>query len=204
MKIPVSKDENMTLNTYLDEESSPWWNYIIGFPSMVIGGIKSLFTEKMMNQWLLVESIKVQLSYLKRVEADWYVEKKITATVDKNTYMTSVTVTLQNPRVAAVVADSVVKKLQEYIIGYRTSKAKEDCIYLEKLFKERQQEYYTAQKNMLIIWILMIISYCRVSEQNRKGYRAIWVWPIKCTVRWQANFRLPELKFRRKSLYLLS
>lgn len=157
-----------------------------------------------MNQWLLVESIKVQLSYLKRVEADWYVEKKITATVDKNTYMTSVTVTLQNPRVAAVVADSVVKKLQEYIIGYRTSKAKEDCIYLEKLFKERQQEYYTAQKNMLIIWILMIISYCRVSEQNRKGYRAIWVWPIKCTVRWQANFRLPELKFRRKSLYLLS
>ena len=46
MKIPVSKDENMTLNTYLDEESSPWWNYIIGFPSMVIGGIKSLFTEK--------------------------------------------------------------------------------------------------------------------------------------------------------------
>lgn len=99
-----------------------------------------------MNQWLLVESIKVQLSYLKRVEADWYVEKKITATVDKNTYMTSVTVTLQNHRVAAVVADSVVKKLQEYIIGYRTSKAKEDCIYLEKLFKERQQEYYTAQK----------------------------------------------------------
>ena len=46
MKIPVSKDENMTLNTYLDEESSPWWNYVIGFPGMVIGGIKSLFTEE--------------------------------------------------------------------------------------------------------------------------------------------------------------
>lgn len=60
--------------------------------------------------------------------------------------MTSVAVTLQNPRVAAVVADSVVKKLQEYIIDYRTSKAKEDCLYLEKLFKERQQEYYTAQR----------------------------------------------------------
>ena len=47
---------------------------------------------------------------------------------------------------AATVADSVVRKLQEYITNYRTSKAKEDCIYLEKLFKERQQEYYTAQK----------------------------------------------------------
>ena len=36
--------------------------------------------------------------------------------------------------------------MQEYIIDYRTSKSKEDCLYLEKLFKERQQEYYVAQK----------------------------------------------------------
>ena len=147
MKIPVSKDENMTLNTYLDEESSPWWNYIIGFPSMVIGGIKSLFTEKddesMAFSGVHQGTIELSKKELKRIGM---LKKKITATVDKNTYMTSVTVTLQNPRVAAVVADSVVKKLQEYIIGYRTSKAKEDCIYLEKLFKERQQEYYTAQK----------------------------------------------------------
>ena len=70
----------------------------------------------------------------------------ITASVDKKTSMTTVAVTLQNPKVAAVVADSVVRKLQEYIIDYRTSKAKEDCLYLEKLFKERQQEYYTAQR----------------------------------------------------------
>ena len=46
MKISAPKDKNMTLNTYLDEESSPWWNYIIGFPGMVIGGIKSLLTEE--------------------------------------------------------------------------------------------------------------------------------------------------------------
>ena len=59
-------------------------------------------------------------------------KKMITASVDKKTSMTSVAVTLQNPRVAAVVADSVVKKLQEYIIDYRTFKAKEDCLYLEK------------------------------------------------------------------------
>ncbi|WP_410525543.1 Wzz/FepE/Etk N-terminal domain-containing protein, partial [Phocaeicola sp. RTP21198st1_B8_RTP21198_201120] len=46
MEISVSKDENMTLNIYLDEESSPWWNYVIGFPGMVIGGMKSLFVEE--------------------------------------------------------------------------------------------------------------------------------------------------------------
>ena len=70
----------------------------------------------------------------------------IVAAVDKKTSMTSVAVTMQNPRAAAVVADSVVKKLQEYIIDYRITKSKEDCIYLEKLFKERQQEYYSAQQ----------------------------------------------------------
>ena len=110
MKIPVSKDENMTLNTYLDEESSPWWNYIIGFPSMVIGGIKSLFTEKddesMAFSGVHQGTIELSKKELKRIGM---LKKKITATVDKNTYMTSVTVTLQNPRVAAVVADSVVK-----------------------------------------------------------------------------------------------
>lgn len=36
--------------------------------------------------------------------------------------------------------------MQECIVGYRISKAEEDCIYLEKLYKERQQEYYVAQK----------------------------------------------------------
>ena len=28
MKIPVEKDKNTTLNTYLDEEYLPWWNYV--------------------------------------------------------------------------------------------------------------------------------------------------------------------------------
>ena len=73
-------------------------------------------------------------------------KRKIAASVDKKTSMTSVTATFQDSKVAAVVADSVVKKLQEYIIDYRTSKSKEDCLYLEKLFKERQQEYYEAQR----------------------------------------------------------
>lgn len=73
-------------------------------------------------------------------------KKNIAASVDKKTAITSVSVTLQDPKVTAVVADSVVHKLQEYIIGYRISKAEEDCIYLEKLYKERQQEYYVAQK----------------------------------------------------------
>ena len=146
MEIPVLKDENMTLNTYLDKESSPWWSYVIGFPGMVIGGVKSLFTEE--DEFVSFDNtnqgtIELSKKESRKIET---LKKMITASVDKKTSMTSVIATFQNPKVAAVVADSVVKKLQEYIIDYRTFKAKEDCLYLEKLFKERQQEYYAAQK----------------------------------------------------------
>lgn len=147
MNIPVSKDENMTLNTYLDEESSPWWNYVIGFPGMVIGGVKSLFAEEENESRALNRisqgAIELSKKESKKIEI---LKEMIVAAVDKKTSITSIAVTMQNPRAAAVVADSVVKKLQEYIIDYRITKSKEDCIYLEKLFKERQQEYYSAQQ----------------------------------------------------------
>ena len=146
MEIPVTKNEVMTLNIYLDEETSPWWSYVIGFPGMVIGGVKSLFTEEDEDIYFDKTSQGVIELSKKETEKIETLKEKITASVDKKTSMTSVTATFQDSKVAAVVADSVVKKLQEYIIDYRTSKSKEDCIYLEKLFKERQQEYYAAQK----------------------------------------------------------
>ena len=146
MEIPASENKKMTLNTYLDEESSPWWSYIIGLPSMVIGGVKSLFIkedEETISDRGNQGTIELSKKESQKIET---LKKMIIASVDKKTSMTTVAVTLRNPKVAAVVADSVVGKLQEYIINYRTSKAKEDCIYLERLFKERQQEYYVAQK----------------------------------------------------------
>ena len=146
MKVTLSDERtNVTLMDYLDRQSSPWWIYVIGLPGKVIGSVKSLFnsndTDNSINnvKYGTIELTKeegIKISVLK---------KNIAASVDKKTAITSVSVTLQDPKVTAVVADSVVHKLQEYIIGYRISKA-EDCIYLEKLYKERQQEYYVAQK----------------------------------------------------------
>ena len=147
MKVPVSGSEKISLSSYLDEESSPWWSYVIGFPGMVIGGVKSLFIEDEDESIFLDKAsqgtIELSKKESQKIES---LKKKIVASVDKKTSMTSVTATFQDSKVAAVVADSVVKKLQEYIIDYRSSKSKEDCLYLEKLFKERQQEYYEAQR----------------------------------------------------------
>ena len=146
MKVPVLGNEEISLSSYLNEESSPWWGYVIGFPGMVIGGVKSLFTEE--DEIASFDKTSQGAIELSKQDSRKIatLKKVITASVDKKTSMTSVTATFQDSKVAAVVADSVVKKLQEYIIDYRTSKSKEDCLYLEKLFKERQQEYYEAQR----------------------------------------------------------
>lgn len=142
----LDKKSAITLSAYLDQQVSPWWSYIIGFPNMVISSVKSLFIDRDKSH---SENDSCGLIELTPEESDKIdiLRNSISAVIDKKTAITSVSVTLQNPMIAAVVADSVVHKLQEYIIRYRTSKAQEDCAYLEKLFKERQQEYYLAQKN---------------------------------------------------------
>jgi len=130
-----------TLVAYLDEQKSPWFSYIVKAPGIAIGAIKSLFLEEadtasVLNPFQLTEEESEKVEGLRKV---------LTADVDKKTAMTTITVTLQDPKVTAIVADSVVAKLQQYIIDYRIKKAKEDCAYLEQLYKERQQEYYEAQ-----------------------------------------------------------
>ena len=130
-----------TLVTYLDKQKQPWWGYIKAIPGIAINTVKSLFTEKVdtvsiLNPFQLTEKEAAKVEGLR---------KAIIANVDKKTAMTTITVTLQDPKVTAIVADSVVGKLQQYIVDYRIKKAKEDCAYLEELYKERQQEYYDAQ-----------------------------------------------------------
>lgn len=148
MKVLTLKDEKTTLQKYLDEQSSPWWNYVIGLPGMIIGGAKSIFTSEERKEIATNNEINkgaIELTNKEVVKVS-FLRKNVIAMMDKKTGITAISVTLQDPKVAAAVADSVVCKLQEYISNYRTSKAKEDCVYLEKLYKDRQREYYSAQK----------------------------------------------------------
>lgn len=130
-----------TLVAYWDEQKQPWWGYIKAAPGMAIGAIKSLFTEEIDTASVL-NPFQLTPKEASKVEA---IKQSIYADVDKKTAKTTISVTLQDPKVTAIVADSVVAKLQQYIIDYRIKKAKEDCAYLEELYKERQQEYYEAQ-----------------------------------------------------------
>ena len=137
-------DESVTLplNEYMETQRKPWWGWLMSLPGKAVGGILSLFKDeeeggRALDPFRLSEEETLKLEAIK---------ESMSASVDKKTGVTTITVTLQDPLVAATVADSVVSKLQEYVTDYRTRKAIDDCAYWEKLFRERQDEYYTAQQ----------------------------------------------------------
>lgn len=141
---PVDAEQPLPLNEYLDNTKRPWWSVVMGLPGKAIGGILSLFKENKeetdataLNPFRLTQKEAGKLGTIKRA---------IKANVDKKTGVTTITVTMQDAVVAATVADSVVVKLQDYVTAYRTKKAAVDYAYWEKLYKEKQEEYYEAQQ----------------------------------------------------------
>lgn len=142
--VSQEKQIDTTFTAYLDEQKSSWIGYAFKAPGMAIKGIKSLFSNED-EKTATVQEGTIELNEEDAAKLK-ELRKQITAEVDKKTSITTLTVTLQDPKVTATIADTVVSKLQQYISAYRTSKAKEDCQYLETLYKERQQEYYAAQQ----------------------------------------------------------
>ena len=133
-----------TLVAYLETESAPWWSTIMSLPGKAIGGVMSLFSskdeqeeDKPINPFQLTPKQRGQVGAIRSV---------IMANSDKKTGITKVSVTLQDPLVAATLVDTVLVKLQKYITNYKTSKAREDCKYWEELYQQRQKQYYEAQE----------------------------------------------------------
>ena len=148
MDTPVSMlDEekpDTTLVGYLEEyTSSSLIGTVVSLPFKAIGEIISLFKseeeegEGGINPFQLTEEQSEMVKGLK---------KQIVASVDKKTGVTTVSVTMQDPMVAAILTDTVIVKLKEHITHYRVSKAEEDCKYWEQLNDQRRDEYHAKQQ----------------------------------------------------------
>ena len=117
---------------------------VISFPFKVLGTVISWFkADEEEDAIVEVNPFQLTKKQAKIVKA---LRKQILTTVDKKTGVTSVSVTMQDPVTAAMVADTVILKLRQHITKYRTSKAQEDYEYWEQLYAQRQQEYYDAQQ----------------------------------------------------------
>lgn len=71
-------------------------------------------------------------------------QDKITCTNDKQTEVTTIKVEAQDPLVCALLADSVRMRLQDFLIQYRTSKARMDLTYYRTLSDSAWHEYEIA------------------------------------------------------------
>lgn len=144
--VPVTDSKgkiNTDVRDYLENETSaPWWGAILGLPMQAIGGVMSLFrdeeeaTDSLDTFRLTRNEYETMQSLLERIEAD----------VDSKTSVISLSVTMQDPMVSALLADTVAQRLKAYVTEYRTNKAREDMHYIALLNEEAKKEYYAAQQ----------------------------------------------------------
>ena len=146
----IDNSLDTTFVAYLDEQKSPWWSYILSSPGMAVGWVKSLFTKDSDDEVSTNVSRRPFQLTEKEAQKVAVIKGMVTATVDSKTAITTVSVTLQDPLVAAIVADSVVQKLQTYFINYRIDKAKDQCVSLSKMCESSRDEYYALQKKLAV------------------------------------------------------
>lgn len=72
--------------------------------------------------------------------------KTISCSVDKKTDVITINVADQDPLICATLCDSVRERLQNFIISYRTSKARNDVDFYSRLANESHLEYKRAMK----------------------------------------------------------
>ena len=140
----LDEEVDTTLYCYLNEHQRvPWWTLITSAPFKALGWVISLFTEEEKEVAIL------DPFHLTKEEADIAKElsERITVSVDKKTGVTTLSVTMQDARISACLTDTVVRRLQDYITEYRTTKARQDFQFQEKLFERKKKEYEKAQEN---------------------------------------------------------
>lgn len=126
---------------------APWWAYVFGLPRMGIEWVKGWFAKvdeaDEAEGHAAIDSLCLTREQERVITA---LQKSISAAVEKRTYVLSVKVTMQDRVIAARVANMVIEKLKEFVIAYRSEKAKENVEYYQKLYEERRKEYVSAQR----------------------------------------------------------
>lgn len=142
-------DEDGELNTtvydYLKEhQKKPWWGYVISAPFKALGWVmKTIKGEEEEAETNTVDPFKLTKDQNEIIKA---LGERISVQVDKKTSVINISVTMQDPLIAATLTNEVMEKLQDYITEYRTNKARKDLEYTQKLYEESMQSYHEAQQ----------------------------------------------------------
>ena len=72
--------------------------------------------------------------------------KNVVCKQDKKTNLISIDVKAQDPYIAALLADSVKTRLQDFLTEYRTQKSRHDLEYAEMLLRQAKKDYEHARQ----------------------------------------------------------
>lgn len=126
---------------------SPWWSYVLGLPRMAVECVKSIFKKKddfdYAEGHTSVDSLRLTRQQEMVIRM---LSKRIDATVEKKTFVLSLKVNMQDPVIAAQLANTIIDHLQQFVTSYRTEKARENVVYFEQLYEKTREEYLAAQK----------------------------------------------------------
>lgn len=144
--VPVRLKEDNTVKTYIDhyrnDQKIAFWNYPKAWISAMLAPKDPMVGKKGPG-----DPFKISMVDDKVIEG---MRNAIICTVDKKTSIISISVTDQDPLVAAIMADTLQHRLQQYITKYRTKKARNDYEFYNTLSKqlkldyERTREIYTS------------------------------------------------------------
>ena len=144
-EVKVNREEDNKSFTYYDylmnEQKAPWW-------SQATKAFFGLFGDKEQEPSAKVNPFKLTKEQTDIVKA---IDKNVVCDVDKKTMVITINVTDQDALICATMADSVKTRLQKFITDYRTSKARVDLEYNQKLFGETKAKYEQA-RNRYAAW----------------------------------------------------
>lgn len=139
--VPVKIKEENTIKTYYQhlktDIKTPFWSFPSIWISRLFSSKNTINKSKTINPYQLTNE---QDGICKMIIGN------IGCELNKGTNVISITATDVDPNVAACVADTLQRRLQEYITEYRTKKARNDLQYAKKLNAEAKAQYIKAQQ----------------------------------------------------------
>lgn len=150
-EIPVTSVDGEIHTTYSDYltnyQKKVWWSYIISAPMDLIGWIVSLFKDNELELNNEINTFQLTQDQFELVES---IQKNIELTVNTKEGILTLSVSAQDPRISAILAEEIMEKLQIHITKYRTKKASIDCDFYQNMRDEAKKEYYKAQQEYAV------------------------------------------------------
>ena len=140
---PKDADSTMTYYDYLENAQKPSLISYVFMPlQWATTAIASLAGAEEKEE---PDSVNPFMLTKKQFKIAEIVGKKVVCDVDNKTLVITIDVTDQDALVAATLADSVQRHLQDFITDYRTRKARVDLAYNQKLYREAKERYEAAR-----------------------------------------------------------